>query len=41
MGKSVCTTEYNLVHHAAHNSSAKGGDGEHLGDKPIDPKLAS
>ena len=39
--KGVCTAECNFVHRAAHGSSAQGGDGEDLGDKAVDPKLAS
>ena len=39
--KGVCTAECNFVHRAAHGSSAQGGDGEDLGDKPVDSKLAS
>ena len=39
--KGVCNAECNFVHRAAHGSSAQGGDGEDLGDKAVDSKLAS
>ena len=40
MVKGVCTDEYNFVHSAAHGSNAQGSEGEDLGDKLVDPKLA-